>query len=105
MHVGLRYNFYALVVWLCVVFCLVVVAERLPRHNNFYRTVQLAVLCCLGRFWVDVLGYKIIIIRIPLWNRKDVYHYEGRVYLSHGTNVFIAKPEDSKKLHDGIPLT
>lgn len=25
----------------------------------------------------DVLGYKIILIRIPPWNKKDVYQYEG----------------------------
>ncbi len=46
----------------------------------------------------DILGYQIIIIQIPAWNKKDVYHYEGRVYIRRGTNVFMAKPEDSKKL-------
>jgi len=49
----------------------------------------------------DVLGHTILIIRIPSWNRKDVYHYEGRVYIRKGTNVFVAKPEESKKLHAG----
>jgi hypothetical protein len=52
----------------------------------------------------DILGHKIILIRIPAWNRKDVYHYEGRVYIRHGTNAFIAKPEQSKKLHKGTPV-
>jgi hypothetical protein len=50
----------------------------------------------------DVLGYKLILIRIPPWNKKDVYQFDGRVYLRHGTNVFFAKPEESKKLHEGI---
>lgn len=49
----------------------------------------------------DVLGHTILVIRVPSWNRKDVYHYDGRVYIRKGTNVFIAKPEESKKLHTG----
>lgn len=49
----------------------------------------------------DILGYQIIIIRIPAWSKKDVYHYDGRVYIRRGTNAFMAKPEDSKKLHSG----
>jgi predicted HTH transcriptional regulator len=52
----------------------------------------------------DVLGHKIILIRVPAWNRKDVYQYEGRVYIRLGTNAFIAKPEQTKKLHKGIPI-
>lgn len=49
----------------------------------------------------DVLGHKIILIIIPAWNRKNVYQYENRVYLRHGTNVFVAKPEESQQLHNG----
>jgi hypothetical protein len=52
----------------------------------------------------DVLGHKLILIRIPAWNRKDVYQYMGRVLLRIGTNAFIAKPEQTKKLHKGIPI-
>jgi predicted HTH transcriptional regulator len=52
----------------------------------------------------DVLGHKIAIIQVPAWNRKDVYQYEGRVYIRLGTNVFVAKPEQSRKLHDGVPI-
>jgi hypothetical protein len=52
----------------------------------------------------DVLGHRIILIRVPAWNRKDVYHYEGRVYIRIGTNAFIAKPEQSKQLHKGTPI-
>jgi len=52
----------------------------------------------------DVLGHKIILIRIPAWNRKDVYQYEGRVHIRLGTNVFVAKPEQSRKLHSGVPI-
>lgn len=49
----------------------------------------------------DVLGHKIFLILIPAWNRKNVYQYEQRVYLRHGTNVFAAKPEESRQLHNG----
>lgn len=52
----------------------------------------------------DILGHRIIVIRIPAWNRKDVYHYEGRVYIRLGANAFIAKPEQSKRLHSGVPI-
>jgi len=52
----------------------------------------------------DILGHEIILIRVPAWNRKDVYQYEGRVYIRLGTNAFIAKPEQTKKLHKGIPI-
>lgn len=52
----------------------------------------------------EILGYKVIMILIPAWNKRDVYQYEGRVYIRRGTNVFIAKPEDSKKLYSGKPI-
>ena len=52
----------------------------------------------------NILGHKIILIRIPPWNRKDVYQYSGRVYIRIGTNAFIAKPEQTKKLHNGKPI-
>lgn len=50
---------------------------------------------------VDVLGAKVILILVPPWNRKEVYYYEGRVYVRKGTNVFVATPEEIKKLHRG----
>lgn len=49
----------------------------------------------------DVFGQKILIIKILPWNKKDVFQYEGRVYLRKGTNVFVALAEDTKKLHKG----
>jgi len=42
------------------------------------------------------------VVIVPPWNRSDVYQFEGRVLLRKGTNVFFAKPEESKKLHKGI---
>lgn len=52
----------------------------------------------------DALGYKIFLIVVSPWNRRDVYNYEGRVYLRHGTNVFVAKPEEAKKLYQGTAI-
>ena len=74
-----------------------------PLQNSVRNAISPALIIDLQE--KDVLGYKIILIRIPPWNKKDVYQYEGRVYLRHGTNVFFAKPEESKKLHDGIAIT
>ena len=50
---------------------------------------------------VQALGHEVVIIAVPPWNRKDVYHYEERVLIRKGTNVFAAKPEESRKLHRG----
>ena len=49
----------------------------------------------------DVLGKRIIIIIVSPWNRKEVYHYEGRVLIRKGTTVLTASPQESKKLHNG----
>jgi hypothetical protein len=73
-----------------------------PLQNSLRNTIAPALLIDLQE--KDVPVYKILAIRIPLWNKKDVYQYEGRVYLRQGINVFIAKPEQTKKLHAGIPL-
>jgi hypothetical protein len=49
----------------------------------------------------DVLGQKIQLIIVPPWNKKDVYHFKGKVLIRKGTNVFGVTPEESKKLHHG----
>ena len=48
-----------------------------------------------------ILGYEILLIMISPWNKKDVYEYNGRVYIRKGTNVFEAKTEEKKKLYKG----
>lgn len=50
----------------------------------------------------DLLGQRVLLIFIPPWNKKDIYYYEGRAYIRKGTNVFVATPEESKRLHKGI---
>ncbi len=49
----------------------------------------------------EAVGYQILMIGIPPWNRKSVYQLDGRVYVRKGTNVFIAKPEEVRQLHEG----
>ncbi len=51
---------------------------------------------------VKALGNEIIVVVVPPWNRKDVYQHDGRILIRKGTNVFAAKPEEVRKLHDGI---
>ena len=50
---------------------------------------------------VSVLGSNVIVVTVPPWNKKDVYHYEGRVLIRKGTNAFHAIAAESKKLHKG----
>lgn len=49
----------------------------------------------------DILGYKIILIIIPPWNRKDVHLFQDATYIRRGTNVFKAKADEDRKLHNG----
>lgn len=48
-----------------------------------------------------VLGQEIILISVPPWNHKDVYHYDGKVYIRKGTNCLGVTSSESRKLHDG----
>lgn len=49
-----------------------------------------------------VIGYPIILIVIPPWDRKTLYQYkDGRYYIRKGTNVFALKPNEIKKLARG----
>jgi predicted HTH transcriptional regulator len=73
-----------------------------PIQNSIRNAISPALIIDLVE--KEVLGHKIILLRIPAWNRKDVYQYMGKVLLRIGTNVFVAKPEQTKKLHKGIPI-
>lgn len=50
---------------------------------------------------VKALCHEVVVIAVPPWNRKDVYQHEERVLIRKGTNVFAAKPEETRKLHHG----
>jgi DNA-binding transcriptional ArsR family regulator len=49
----------------------------------------------------DILGYKIILILIPPWNKKEVHHFQDNIYIRRGTNTFKTKIDETKKLHQG----
>lgn len=51
----------------------------------------------------DVLGSKVIMIIIPPWERKTLYQYtkNEKYYIRKGTNVFVLKPDEIKKLLKG----
>lgn len=50
-----------------------------------------------------VMGSKILLIVVPPWDRKTIYHnsMDGRYYIRRGTNIFAVKPEEIRKLHEG----
>ena len=50
---------------------------------------------------VKVMGYEILVIGVPPWNRKDVNQVNGVIHVRKGTNVFSAKPEEVRSLHNG----
>lgn len=68
-------------------------------QNSIRNTISPAI--SIKIFERDVLGHKIFLIIVPAWNKRNVYQYENRVYLRHGTNVFTAKPEELRQLHNG----
>lgn len=53
---------------------------------------------------VTVVGNDILVIVVPPWNRRDVYQFGERILIRKGTNVFAAKPEEIRSLHDGKVL-
>jgi hypothetical protein len=49
----------------------------------------------------NIMGQNIILIIIPPWDTKRVYHFKEKVLIRKGTNVFGVTPEESKNLHKG----
>ena len=70
-----------------------------PLQNSIKNSVAPAAVATLKS--VSVLGSEVLVVIVPPWNRKDVYQFDDRVLLRKGTNVFAAKPEESRKLHRG----
>ncbi len=52
-----------------------------------------------------VTGTEVILVRVPPWNRKDVYQYQGRTYIRMGQNSLPANSSIVKKLHRGEYVT
>jgi predicted HTH transcriptional regulator len=53
---------------------------------------------------VTVLGSDILVVIVPPWNCRSVYQFDEKILIRKGTNVFGAKPEEVKQLHDGKPV-
>jgi hypothetical protein len=68
-------------------------------QNSVKNTIRPAAAVRLNS--VSVMGFDILVITVPPWNRRDVYELESRVHIRMGTNVFVASPEQTKKLHRG----
>jgi hypothetical protein len=70
-----------------------------PLQNSIRANIQPAL--TVGLHAVVALGSTVLVVVVPPWNRRDVYHFQERVLLRKGTSVFAAKPEESRRLHTG----
>jgi hypothetical protein len=70
-----------------------------PLQNSIRNSISPAATIRLHT--VQVMGSSIIVIVVPPWNKKEVYQFDGRILIRRGTNVFVAKPEELRRLHSG----
>jgi hypothetical protein len=70
-----------------------------PLQNSVKNSIAPAATVALRS--VMVVGSEVLVIIVPPWNRKDVYQFDEKVLVRKGTNNFAAKPEESRKLHNG----
>lgn len=51
-----------------------------------------------------VIGSAVLLIVVPPWDRKTIYQntMDGRYYIRRGTNIFALKPDEIKKLSQGV---
>jgi DNA-binding transcriptional ArsR family regulator len=51
-----------------------------------------------------VLGAAVLLVVVPPWDRKTIYQntMDGRYYIRRGTNIFALKPDEIKKLSQGV---
>jgi schlafen family protein len=70
-----------------------------PLQNSVKNSIAPAATVALKS--VTVVGLEVLVIIVPPWNRKDVYQFDEKVLVRKGTNIFAAKPEESRKLHKG----
>jgi predicted HTH transcriptional regulator len=70
-----------------------------PLQNSIKNSINPAATVSLAS--VSVMGTDVLLVMVPPWNRRDVYHFDEKVYLRKGTNVFGVKPEEARKLHRG----
>ena len=51
-----------------------------------------------------VMGSAVLLVVVPPWDRKTIYQntLDGRYYIRRGTNIFALKPDEIKKLSQGV---
>jgi len=73
-----------------------------PLQNSIKNSISPAASITLKS--ISVMGTEILVIVVPPWNRRDVYQFDEKVLIRKSTNVFAARPEELKKLHQHIPV-
>lgn len=73
-----------------------------PLQNSIKNSISPAATIVLKT--VPVMGTEVILIIVPPWNRHDVFQFDEKVLIRKGTNVFAARPEELKRLHQRIPV-
>ena len=69
-------------------------------HNSVRNTIDPPLTVQLHSVSV-MQGTEVLVIIVPPRDTRHVYQHDGRVLLRRGTNAFVAKPEEAKKLHKG----
>ena len=51
-----------------------------------------------------VMGSAVLLVVVPPWDRKTIYQntMDGRYYIRRGANIFALKPDEMKKLSQGV---
>ena len=51
-----------------------------------------------------VMGSVVLLVVVPPWDRKTIYQntMDGRYYIRRGTNIFALKPDEIRKLSQGV---
>ena len=71
------------------------------RIQNSIRATTNPILCVEIKS-IKVAGTEILAVRVPPWNRRDVYQFhDNRTYIRKGANAFPAKSDELRKLHNG----
>jgi hypothetical protein len=68
-----------------------------PLQNSIKHCISPAATVTLKS--ASVMGAEVLVIIVPPWNREEVYQFQERVLIRKGTNVFAARPEELKRLH------
>ena len=53
-----------------------------------------------------VIGTVVLLVVVSPWDRKTIYQNtrDGLYYIRRGTNIFALKPDEIRKLHQGVPV-